>query len=80
MKNEYYVNNKKVNYSIFSAYLKQATRHLVLTEYKNLTINSYEFNKQVEYEYFDFYNEMKNNGVIYTIDKIDFKVLTRRVD
>lgn len=49
MKNEYYVNNKKVNYSIFSAYLKQATKHFVSKEYKNLELNSYEFMQQVNY-------------------------------
>lgn len=80
MKNEYYVNNKKVNYSIFSAYLKQATKHFVSKEYKNLELNSYEFMQQVNYLYFDFYNQMKNNGIRYTLDKVDFKVLTKRVD
>lgn len=72
--NSYFVNGKKVNYSIFSAYLRQAVKHIVFKENK-FEVNSYEFNKRVQYLYFDYYNDMKTSGLIYELDKIKFSVI-----
>lgn len=75
--NKYYVNEKQVDYTTFNSYLLQVCKHIA---FKELSSN-YAFtteNKLIklarEY-YFDYYNDMKNNGLIYTIEKITFKVL-----
>ena len=72
MKQKYYVNNKQVDYTLFSAYLKQAIRHIIYNESGVLGNKLY---KETCDLYYDLYNDMKVNGVIYTIDKIDFKVV-----
>lgn len=76
MKQKYYVNNKQVNYTIFSAYLKQAIRHNLLQYYINNNI-SYTYDKlnkdSIDLKY-QYYNEMKYQNVTMEIDKVVFKV------
>ena len=82
--NKYYVNDKQVNYTLFKSYLLQVCKHIA---FKELTCDTAimlvdkgqptEKNiiKLANEYYFDYYNDMKNNGLIYTIEKITFKVV-----
>lgn len=75
--NSYYINDKQVNYSIFSFQLMKVCKYQALQtlQLDNKDINDYSIMKIAKELYFDYYNDMKNSGVIIRINKINFKVL-----
>ena len=62
----YYINNKIVEYGVFQYYLIRSIKSQ--TDY---SLN----NKEVHYIYIDYFNDMKNNGVIISFkDKLSYKI------
>ena len=63
---EYYINDKQVKLDIFQYYLIRSIK--CQTDY---SLN----NKEVHYIYIDYFNDMKNNGVIISFkDKLSYKI------
>ena len=63
---KYYINNKKVNYTIFKYYLKKSIIYQC-----NFTLK----NEEVNYIYISYYNDIKFNNVEVTFkDKMNYKI------
>ena len=62
----YYINDKKVKHSVFQYYLIRSIK--CQTDY---SLN----NKEAHNVYIDYFNDMKNNGVIISFkDKLSYKI------
>lgn len=63
---KYYINGKRYDYTLFEYYLKKSIKYQ--TDFK-LSI------KEVNHEYFGYYNDMKYNDVILKFkDKMTYKI------
>lgn len=69
----YYVNGKKVCYNIFNHYLIKATKAALIYD-NELHLDLFEMNKFAEELYWECYYNMRDNGMIYTINKVEFEI------
>lgn len=66
---KYYINNKIIDYTLFVYYLKRSIKCQT-----NFTLDI----KEVNDIYFDYYNDMRINGVEITFkDKMSYKIKER---